>query len=382
MKIFIDATGIINKTDGVGAYSLKLLKAIAEIDESRSYTLFLRKDLHGNHPVFQLEDQHNFTFKKINIPSVGPKKQIYFAWILRERYARCDLLHSLNSELPFLHRRKSIVTIHDLTYVKNPGWLRGAARIKAAYYTRALRHGARKASRIIADSESTRRDIAGFFGVNRDKIKVIYLAGGFGSRMGGNSGDDGRVLRKYAIRKPYFLYLGAKRPHKNLIGLIKAFAIFKRYYDTWGIQLVVAGAEYSKYRAYLEQAEKMGLTENIHFTGFVSEEHLMAVYRQAELFMLVSFCEGFGIPILEAMACGTPVITSKISSMPEVAGDAALLTDPHDPEDMACKMAAIMKSGKLRDDLVKKGFERVREFSWKKTAKETLRLYDEVLSGQ
>jgi len=378
MKILIDAIGIGNKIDGVGLYSLQLLKAIACIDKNNDYTLLLQQNLHESHPIFDLKKQSNFTFKGVNIPSVGPKKQIFFPWILKSLHTHYDLFHSLNSELPLLHKLKSIVTIHDLKYLKYPKWLSGVSRIKASYLKYAMKHGANKASKVITDSISTKRDIIDLLRIEENKIKVIYLAGNNNLYFRQNPEPNAKIIGRYSIKKPYFLYVGAKRPHKNLEGLIKAFAIFKSRYDKWDSHLVIVGSKYSQYKGYLAQVKKYGVIDNVQFTGFVPDGHLKAIYSEAEIFLLVSFYEGFGIPILEAMECGTPVITSNVSSMPEVAGDAAILVNPKNIQEISEKINSIMNSDILKKQLVQKGLKRVKDFSWKITAEKTLKLYNEI----
>ena len=378
MRILLDASGIVNKTTGVGQYSLQLLKAIAELDEQNEYTVLLQRNLHEDHRVFDLRNRPNFTLKKVNIPAIGHKKQILFPWVLKSLRTQYDLLHSLNSELPLFHNLKSVVTIHDLKYLRYPRFLKGAFRLKGSYLKYIIQKGADKADKIIAVSRSTKSDIVTLLGIEEDKIEVIYEASNLGLYSVKNSTDKCPIIERYSIRRPYFLYIGEKRPHKNLEGLIEAFAIFKSRYDKWGSHLVIVGKEYSQYKGPLVQAKEHGLLESIIFTGFVPDEHLEAIYSEAEVFLLVSFYEGFGIPILEAMECGTPVITSNISSMPEVAGDAAILVNPHDPEEIAKAMFAIMDSSSLRDELIQKGYERVQMFSWDKTARQTLEVYEEV----
>jgi glycosyltransferase involved in cell wall biosynthesis len=172
--------------------------------------------------------------------------------------------------------------------------------------------------------------------------------------------------------------VGEKRPHKNLEGLIKAFAIFKEKYDKWNTYLTIVGKRYSSYNEYMTLAESLGVAENLIFTGFIFDEYLKALYSEAEILLLVSFYEGFGIPILEAMECGTPVITSNVSSMPEVAGDAAILVNPYNIQEIVEKMNNIMNSNILKKQLIENGVKRVKQFSWETTARQTLEIYNEI----
>jgi len=272
----------------------------------------------------------------------------------------------------------SVVTIHDLKYLRYHHLLKGASQLKAMYLKRIMRSVAKKARKIIAVSRSTRRDIVMLLGVEESKIEVIHEASNLASYSPAGCEDNGS---RYSTGLPYFLCVAERRPHKNLEGLMEAFAIFKRRYDKWGTSLVLVGKEYSRHEDSLVDAKYRDIQGDVTITGFVPDEDLRVLYGEAEIFLLVSFYEGFGIPILEAMDCGTPVITSNISSMPEVAGDAAILVDPHDPEEIARAMLAIMGSRSLRDELVQKGYARARVFSWEETARQTLEVYEKVWSA-
>lgn len=379
MKILIDAFGIVNKTTGVGQYSLQLLSALSEIDTRNEYYICLQRKLNDNHPIFNLKNQQNFILIRDDVSAIGPKKQFYYYNILRRNRFKFDLFHSLNSELPLCGNIKSIVTFHDLKYIKYPYFLSKFSTIKSKYLRYTMKKGAEKASKIIAVSQSTKKDIIRLLGIEKDKIIVIYEASNLG--MYSRKNDDisnSDIFKKYSVQKPYFLYVGEKRPHKNLERLIKAFAIFKEKHDNRNTSLVLTGKKYSTYHEYITTAENLGVKDSLIFTGFIPEKYLKTIYSEAEALLLISFYEGFGIPILEAMECGIPVITSNISSMPEVAGKAALLVDPNNIQEIVEKMNNIVNSKILRKQLIEKGFKRVKQFSWERTAKQTLKVYDET----
>ena len=379
MKILIDAFGIVNKTTGVGQYSLQLLNALSEIDNKNEYYICLQKKLNDDHPVFNLKNKQNIFFIRNDVSAIGPKKQFYYYKLLSRSRFKFDLFHSLNSELPLYGNIKSVVTIHDLKYIKYPYFINKFSMIKSKYLKYTMKKGAERANKIIAVSRSTKKDIIQLLGVNKEKIAVVYEASNLG--MYSRKKDDmlnSDILKKYSIRKPYFLYVGEKRPHKNLEGLIKAFAIFKEKHDNRNISLVLTGKKYSTYCDYITTAENLRVKDSLIFTGFIPEKYLKTVYSEAEILLLISFYEGFGIPILEAMECGVPVITSNISSMPEVAGEAALLVDPNNIQEIAEKMNNIVSSKILRKQLIESGFKRVKQFSWERTARQTLKLYNEI----
>lgn len=379
MKILIDASGIVNETTGVGQYSLQLLKALSEIDDKNEYFVVLQKMLKDTHLIYNLENKHNFSLIKGNTSAVGPKKQFYYYKLLRRDCFNFDLLHSLNSELPLYGNVKTVVTIHDLKYIKYPHFFNDFSIIKSRYLKYTMKKGAEKANKIIAISQSTKKDIINLLGIEREKTKVIYEASNLELYFQKNYNiSNDKILKKYSIKKPYFLYVGEKRPHKNLEGLIKAFAIFKEKYDKWNTHLIIVGKRYSSYNKYMTKVESLGVAKNLIFTGFIFDEYLKALYSEAEILLLVSFYEGFGIPILEAMECGTPVITSNVSSMPEVAGDAAILINPYNIQEIVEKMNNIMNSSILKKQLIESGFKRVKQFSWITTARQTLKVYKEI----
>lgn len=379
MEILIDAFGIVDKTTGVGQYSLQLLSALSEIDTRNEYYICLQKKLNDSHPIFNLKNKRNFTLIRDDVSAIGLKKQFYYYNLLRRNRFKFDLLHSLNSELPLYGNTKSIVTFHDLKYIKYPYFLNKFSTIKSKYLKYTMKKGAEKASKIIAVSQSTKNDIIHLLGIEKDKIIVIYEASNLGMypKVNGEMANSD-ILKKYSIQKPYFLYVGEKRPHKNLEGLIKAFAIFKEKYDSRNSSLVLTGKKYSTYHEYITIAENLGVKNSLIFTGFIPEKYLKTIYSEAETLLLISFYEGFGIPILEAMECGIPVITSNISSMPEVAGKAALLVDPNNIQEIVEAMNDIVSSKILRKQLIESGFKRVKQFSWERTARQTLKVYNEI----
>ena len=352
---------------------------MAKVDNKNEYFIVLQKELDKKHPIYNLEKMKNFSFIKGNVSAVGPKKQRYYYSLLRRNFSKFDLLHSLNSELPLYCNIKKVVTIHDLKYLKYPHFFKDFSKIKAKYLEYTMKKGAEKADIIIAVSQSTKKDIINILGIEKDKIRVIYEASNLAMYFQKNSNmSTEKILKKYSVKKPYFLYVGEKRPHKNIEGLIEAFSIFKEKYDQWNTCLVIAGRKYSRYQDYINTAKKLGMIDYLIFTDFISDEHLKTIYSEAEALLFVSFYEGFGIPILEAMECGIPVITSNISSMPEVAGNAALLVDPGNIQKIAAQMNNVMKSDSLKKQLIEKGRKRNKQFSWELSARETLKVYDEI----
>jgi len=377
MRLLIDATCIVNKPTGAGRYAVQLLTALSRMDRDNEYTIFVQRSLNSDCPVFALSRAANFHFRRINSPAVGPAKQLAFAWVLGQVHNCRSLIHSLNSELPLFHSMNGVVTVHDLKYLKYPHYLQGLAWLKARYLKYIIGRSVGKARKVITDSESTKKDLMTDLRVPEEKVRVVHLASALHETPAPDEKLHAGILAKYNVRVPFFLFVGEKRRHKNLEGLIEAFAMFKRQGDTWGTTLVAIGPPHSSGSDYLAMTQRLAVDRFITFIDFVDDEHLGVIYRHAEALVMPSLYEGFGLPILEAMEHETAVITSNLSSMPEVAGDAALLVNPLDPSDIAEKMRMLMCSPSLGAALVAKGRERVRSFSWDKVASETLRVYQE-----
>ena len=233
----------------------------------------------------------------------------------------------------------------------------------------------KSADKIIAISHHTKNDIIQHFKIPEDKIKVIHLAANKNYKP--LQGDKiNKIKQKYDLNCPFILYVGGLAPNKNVKRLIQAFYKLKKQ----GInhKLILTGVKRWKYKSIFETIEKLNLQKDVIFTGYVPDEDLPALYNAADLFVYPSLYEGFGLPPLEAMACGTPVITSNTSSLPEVVGDAGIMVNPYDVDELANKMYEVLTNDGLGEELSKKGLERAKLFSWKKCAEEHLKVYEEV----
>ena len=260
-----------------------------------------------------------------------------------------------------------VTVVHDLLPLFFP-----AEYPRQQYYFRSLVPRVLRSSRVlVADSESTRRDITQSYGIAPDKVRVIYP--GYDPDTYSANGSD-RPLR--SVEGSYLLYVGNLLPHKNLLSLLDALAILRRRYRA---RLIIRGDGQPAYaRAVRERVETLGLGDLVSFQGYAAEGALRDLYAGAVCLVLPSLREGFGLPVLEAMACGTPVITSSSSSLPEVGGDAALRVDAHDAIDLADAMYRVLTDTNLREDLRERGLKWVRAFSWRRTAEQISRLLDEV----
>ncbi|MGB9880388.1 MAG: glycosyltransferase family 4 protein, partial [Anaerolineae bacterium] len=267
----------------------------------------------------------------------------------------------------------SVVTVHDLGYLYYPQvytrWARWYLRWSTSYNARAAAH-------LIADSEATKRDLLQHCRTPPDKVTVIYPGYDPSFAPVEDQARLAAVRQRYGIPALYVLYVGTLQPRKNLLGLLDAFAVLAK--EDQETHLVLAGKKGWLYQPLFAHAEQLGLEERVHFIGYVPQEDLPALISGARVFVLPSFYEGFGLPVLEAMACGTPVICSNVASLPEVAGDAAILVDLHNTEQLEQAISQVLTDPSLRHDLTEKGLRRVQHFSWQKCAQQTLQLLERV----
>ena len=370
MKIAIDARPINhNFRQGILNYAEKLIYTLAEIDKSNEYFL-LFTSLRKKANEMPGPTQNNFVKKVLPIPDRGfPFKNL----LLNKGFLpyffiknKCNIYHALAGySLPNANKTKRILTIYDLR----------SSKITDKTFPQdieSLKKSAKDADICIAISETTKKDIIECLGISPNKIRVTYM--GVDEQFNPiNKEKCGAIREKYKIEEKYIFSLG-QVPRKNVERLIKAFSRFK-YKNNF--LLIVGGAgQYgpwiSKYR---ELINKLKMDDRIRLIGYLPCEDLPLLYNASEFFVFPSLYEGFGIPILEAMKCGIAVITSNVSALPEIGRDAVLYVDPYSEEDIARQMERLIEDKELKDTLVKKGIDRVKEFSWKKMAQETLKIY-------
>ena len=292
---------------------------------------------------------------------------------------RADITHFFNYYIPPFVRGKKVTTIHDMTIKAYPETVRLASRVMARLN---LRTTCRRATRIITSSEFSKSEIIKYFKVAPEKISVLY------------SGVDLKVYkpceaesvkeavkRKYRIEDDYYLYLGTLEPRKNIERLILAYAMLKEKNKNIP-KLVIAGKKGWMYDDIFKVVSEKGLEQDVIFTGYVESEDAPILMSAAVAFVFPSLYEGFGMPPLEAMACGTPVITSDCASLPEVVGDAAILVDPYSVEGIAEALEKLYTDKGLCDTLVKKGLERAKLFTWDKMSAVLYGIYDEVMRNE
>ncbi len=358
---------------GIGVYTEELLTALRQLDTSNRYLILVRKEALASVPLAE-----NFEAVVVPFPHYSLAEQFFYPSLLRS--LRLDLIHFTNFNTPIVGGLPpSLVTVHDLTLLFFPGKTRRSFWHRLGYRL-VMEKGIQRAKKIIAVSEHTKNDLSRFLQVPAQKIRVIHEGISTRFKPVKDQALIDKVLRRFGISREYLLYVGQWRQHKNLINLIRAFALLKKA-TRLPHELVLAGGVDPRSLEILPLIKKLGLEKEIVLTGFVADEELPALYSGAALFVFPSLYEGFGFPPLEAMSCGCPVVASASASLPEVLDGAALFFDPTQAEEMAAKIHQVLSSFGLRRELREKGLKQAKKFSWRKTAQETLRLYRELLKG-
>lgn len=307
-------------------------------------------------------------------PVYGVKEQLYFPYGELNKL-KLKLLHVPHYNVPLFYPGKIITTIHDVTHIVFPEYL--PHKLALSYARFMISRALKKSQHILTVSENTKRDLVHYFKVDPNKITVVY--NGINPNYGIRSINEYDYLYdKYGIpkSKKILLYVGNQKPHKNLERLLYAFA--KSKYREESV-LVFAGKKFGAYTKLEELAVQLELEKHLIYTGIVSQEDLISLYNLADLFVFPSLYEGFGIPPLEAMACGTPVICSNTSSLPEVVGEAAHMIDPYSINALQEAIDLILEREDLQKELIDKGLERVKRFSWKVCADKTYEIYEKVI---
>jgi glycosyltransferase involved in cell wall biosynthesis len=354
---------------GIGTYIRNLLRHLARLDGQTEFVIFCRpEDRDALAAVGE-----NFRPVPETSGNYSIAEQFKIPWALKREGV--TLFHAPHYVLPPLVRCRSVVTIHDCIHLMFPQYLPN--RFALAYARTSIALAARRATRVLTVSESSKRDILRFVDTQPEKIDVIYNS--FDERFGVEPGEEDmvRVRERYQLHDEFVLYAGNVKPHKNLERLIEAFDLVRKQ-GLDHLKLVLIGDDISKYTALRRAVHRHQLHKYVRFLGYMPEETLAVMYRLAGVFVFPSLYEGFGLPPLEAMASGTPVVTSNVSSLPEVAGDAALLVDPYNPQAIADGITRVLSDATLRDELRRKGLARARQFSWEQSVRRVHDIYREV----
>ena len=358
---------------GIGTYLRNLLRHLARIDGDTEFVLLSRRD---DLPVAaRLGRNFRGVAESSGLYSVREQLSIPLN-VLRLAPA---LFHTPHYVLPPLTPCRAVVTIHDCIHLMFPQYLRH--RLAYAYARTMLWTAAHRSSRILTGSEAAKRDILRFFDVPASKITVIHHAVDDLFFRDPGEAELARVRERYGLHGRFVMYSGNVTPHKNLERLVEAFALLRRDgHDD--LKLVVSGAGPSRYSSLRGAVRRHGLDDgHVRFLGYQPEAALSALYRLADVFAFPSLYEGFGLPPLEAMACGTPVVASNASSLPEVVGDAAVLVDPVEPRAIADGIHQALDDTALRGRLRERGLARARSFSWRASVERLHGIYRELAAG-
>lgn len=370
MKIAINTLAVTPDRSGAKTYPVNLVRNIADIDNTNTYFLILNK---MNEHMFPINKSN---FHRVVFPLTSDNKllRILLEQILIPIYIKkykIDVLFSPGNITTIFSGCKKIVTINDIGYKEIPGLL---SKQRIFYYSTFLPVSVKKSDFIITISKSIRNKISHEFKTINKNIKVIY----HGIDLSGFSDRESRRINDLEGSEKFIFFLSTLHKHKNPDKLIESFAILKSKYNI-PHKLVIAGRDPgNRIKELSRLCESLAIKKEVIFTGRLDFKGILWCYQNADVFVFPSSHEGFGLPVLEAMACGTPVVASNRMSVPEVAGDAALIVDPDNIEEMAEAIYRVIRDEKLRESLIRKGYERVREFSWEKTARETIKVFEEV----
>lgn len=354
---------------GIGRYIQNLVLNLPGVDATTSYEAVL-----GDRRIpLPLDDRGNFKSRKAryNIPIYSLREQVLLPSEMM--MSSPDVLHYPSFNMPLFNSRPVVVTIHDLIYFLYPA----ACPNRLAYmYARFMfRKVVSAAARIITVSQYSKNDIVDHLGVAPEKVSVVYNGVSTIYKPVTDSSALDVVARRYGITGEYIFYVGSHHPRKNLKRLIQAYAKLRNMSKC---QLVLTGDVEERRRDLYKTVDALGLKGRVLFIGRVGEEDLPALYSMAKVFVLPSFYEGFGLPLVEAMACGAPVVTSNVTSLPEVAGDAAMIIAPADTDALTKAVDSVLESTDLRAEMREKGFKRAALFNWHDAAVKTHEIYREA----
>ena len=366
MRIGVNGFFLGQPTTGSGQYTRNLLEALAKADPTNEYLLFNP----GPAPLIS----------NTQYP-ISSRAKLWFEQVSFPRACRgLDLAHVPYFASPLFPTAPTVVTVHDLIPLILPAY-RGSLLVRL--YTRLVAAAARRAEAIITVSQASQRDIARYLRIPPERVHVTYEAAGETLKPVKDESQLTAIRQKYALPERYLLYLGGFDQRKNLSALLRAFALLVNKQPVW---LVVAGRLLDRDSPLFPDPRRLvrelGVGEGVIFTGWVPEEDKPALYSGAMAFVFPSLYEGFGLPVVEAMACGAPVVTSNRSSLPEVVGEGGILVEPTDAESLAEAMELLLVDDALRVELRQRALAQAARFSWRQTALETLAVYRKAAGGR
>jgi glycosyltransferase involved in cell wall biosynthesis len=375
MRIGIDARDAIRPEQGITVLTAFFLHGLAEAAGDDEVVQYIDDFPRDGSTGLDIVEAPGFS-----VHSLQGRGQIWRQFSLPTALKRdkIEVFHSLTSTIPFRRPCPTVVTICDLFHKVHPELLPPRTRRKISVL---FAHAAGQANHIIAISENTKREIVTFYNVPEDKVSVVYpgvnpLYQPLAPDSTGKQAEN--ALTRYGIKQPYLLHVGGLTENRNIDGMLDALVVLRHTHPE--LSLVLVGRPLWGFDLESRLSEKL-LCDNVVHMRYIPNEELRVLYNKAEALLLPSFYEGFGMPIVEAMACGTPVVTSNTSAMPEAAGDAGLLVDPRDTKAIADAALRILEDDSLRQDLAVKGFAHATRFSWKNNAEQTIKVYHSLAGG-
>jgi glycosyltransferase involved in cell wall biosynthesis len=369
MRICLDVSPTAQKHAGLGRYAGEVARALAP-KEGIDLSLFYNRQGNARLPDYLGHLPH----KTVNIGNKPWRMLVWLSqlghWPLDNTFGAAEIFHATNHLLAHFRRARTVYTLHDLIFLRYPEYHLPYNRW---YLTLTMPLYLKAADMIVTPSACTRQDAIKFYGLPESKIKVIYEAPAPTFKLLTTPTDLDRVRQTYRLPSQFILHVATIEPRKNLSRLLEAF---KPLLADWpDLKLVLVGKKGWLYESFFERIQALGLTECVIFPGYVEEADLPAFYQLAEVFAFPSLYEGFGLGPLEAMACGTPVVSSNSSSLPEVVGEAGLLVDPTDTAALSQTLRRVLSDPELRADLAQRGLVQAQKFSWAKAANELEEVY-------
>ena len=369
MRIGIDCRLPYYQGGGISKYCQLLVKSLATLDRENEYVIFhSRKDTKTYLP------KSGSNFRRVNLAT--PCHHRFERWSLGIELLRqsLDAMHSPDFIPPIFGADRHIITVHDLNFIHYPEFLTPGSR---RYYNKQINWAVKKADHVIADSYHTRDDLISILAVDPLKITTIHLAADPLFSTIPAPEEIEATLKRYELPNDFLLFVGTLSPRKNLNTLVKSYAQLSSEAAV-ELPLVLVGSKGWLYGEIFQQIENLGISNRVVFIDAVSDLELVHLYRSASMLAMPSYYEGFGLPVLEAMNCGCPVLASDRSSLPEIAGDAAIFVDPDDVDGWSQAILSVLSNADLREDLVEAGYERSNHFSWMRTAEQTRGVYLQV----
>jgi glycosyltransferase involved in cell wall biosynthesis len=375
MRLGLDVTAAVAQGAGIGRYTRELLRALAAADPHNHYRLFFAS---RTRPFPLPPLPNNFRVAALPIHDIWLARLWHRARLplpVETFIGPVDVFHSPDFTLPPVRRgTRTLLTVHDLSFVRDPG---SAAPGLLAYLNAVVPRSVARADHVLADSQATKDDLSELYRLPADRITVLYSGVESTFRPVTDTAQLAAVRARYGLGEaPFILAVGTLQPRKNYVRLIQAFSNLQSSIPD--LQLVIAGGKGWLFESIFAEVERLGLRDRVRFPGFVADDDLPALYSAARVLAYPSLYEGFGLPMLEAMACGTPVVASTASCLPEVAGDAALLVPPADVPALAEALSRAVSDEALRADLIAQGRARAATFAWTKAAEQLLGLYQDL----